>query len=154
VPESTPTTPYTGEQMQWMLAAGAEQIDRYPVYAAVHLLTFTELPGRASFAELVDVENINAGSDTPTLAAFVRDWKALPTVPHLGSAGRRLLALAASLATGEPVDLAENVSGLGHAHARRVIEALAIATGHGGMYAVTPTPALDELLAHRDALFR
>jgi hypothetical protein len=122
------------------------------VYAAVHLLTFTELPGRASFADLVDVEDINAGGGAPTLAAFVRDWKELRTASHLGSACQRLLTLAASLATGEPVDFAENVSGLGHAHARRVIEAIAIATGQGEMYAITPTPALDEMLARRDAL--
>jgi hypothetical protein len=125
------------------------QIDQYPVYAAIHLFTFTELPGRASFAEFVDVEDINAGDD-PVPAAFVRDWNVLRTGPHLGSAGRRLLALAASLAVGEQVGLAENLSGLGNAHARRVIEAIAIATGHGEMYAITATPALAEQYARSD----
>ncbi len=147
-------TQYTAEQMAQMLVAGAEQIDRYPVYAAIHLLTFTDLPGRASFTELVDVEDVNDVDGAPIIAAFVRDWRVLPSVSPLGSAAGRLLALAAGLATGELVDLAESLSGLGHAHARRVIEAVAIATGYGEMFTVAPTEKLDELLAARDALTR
>lgn len=89
--------------------------------AAVHLLTFTELPHRRGFADLVDVETVDA-PDGPVLAAFVRDWTALhqsPAAERLSGAHDRMLALAVSLATGEPVDLAGTVGVGGHAHARQ-----------------------------------
>jgi len=147
-----PTT-YSADEMSEMLVAGAAAIDRTNVSAAVHLLTFTSLPHRPAFAELVDVEDV-AGGDGPGLAAFVR-WKELPgskAADRLGGADQRLLALAVSLATGEPVDLAANLSVGGHAYARRVIEAVAIATGYGEHYEITPTAKLDRLIAERDAL--
>jgi hypothetical protein len=90
------------------------------------------------------------------LAAFVRDWAALaegPAISYRTGGDARMLALAASLASGQPVDLAANVGVGGHAHARRVIEAFAIATGTAELYAITPTPALHEPLAQFDALF-
>jgi hypothetical protein len=147
------TTQYNREQMNDLLAAGAQQIDRWPVYAAIHLLTFTDLPGRPHFTDLVDIEDTEDTEDTDgPVAAFVRDWKALPDTRGLGSGSQRLLALAASLATGDPVDLSANVCVGGHAHARRVIEAIAIATGYGEMYEVRPTTKLDEMLAAQDAL--
>lgn len=144
------TTKYSREQMNDLLVAGAQQIDRWPVYAAVHLLTFTDLPGRPSFTDLVEIEDTE-DTDGP-VAAFVRDWKALPDTRGLGSGSQRLLALAASLATRDPVDLSANVCVGGHAHARRVIEAIAIATGYGEMYEIRPTTKLDEMLAAQDAL--
>ncbi|MEV0732264.1 hypothetical protein [Polymorphospora sp. NPDC050346] len=81
----------------------------------------------------------------------MRDWKALPTsaaANRLASGDKRLLALAVSLACGEPVDLADNVTVGGHAYARRVIEAIAIATGYAEHYEIV----LTEILAARDAL--
>jgi len=148
---------YTAEEMQQLLVAGGKLIGTYPAQAAVHLLTFTELPGRSDFAALVDVEEVPDHDGQPVLAAFVRDWPALasgPAISYRTGGDARLLALAASLACGQPVDLSANVGVGGHAHAKRVIEAFAIATGTAEFYTVTPTPALDEMLAARDALFR
>jgi hypothetical protein len=85
----------------------------------------------------------------------VRDWHAVESVAttrRWGTGAERLVALAVSLATGDPVDLRDAVIGGGFAHARRVIEAIAIATGHGAHYEITPTAKLDQLIADRDAL--
>ncbi len=71
---------------------------------------------------------------------------------RLGGGDQRLLALAVSLATGAPVDLAANVSVGGFAHIRRVIEAIAIAAGGADLYAITPTEKLNQLIADRDAM--
>jgi len=149
-------TEYSPEALCDLLTAGATAIGRPNVQAAVHLLTFTSLPHRRDFPSLIVFEYVDTdGVSAP--AAFVRDWKALPAsraADRIGSGDARMLALAVGLATGEPVDLRENVAVGGHAHARRVIEAIAIATGYGEMFTVTPTPKLDELLAARDALTR
>lgn len=133
-PSSQRVTPYTAEEMERLLVAGAEQIGTCTVRAAVHLLVFTELVHHGAFAQLVDVEEVPVQVGGPVLAAFVRDWSGLTSdrvSGRMGSAGQRLLALAASLAVGEPINVRENVVGLGHAHARRVVEAFAIATGAG-----------------------
>lgn len=154
---SDPTpTEYSPEGLCRMLTAGAAAIGRTTVRAAVHLLTFTELPHRRDFPSLIVFEYVDEG-ELRVPAAFVRDWAALPdsrAADRIGGGDQRMLALAVSLATGGPVDLAANVGVGGHAHARRVIEAIAIATGYGEMYAVTPTAKLDEMLAARDALTR
>jgi hypothetical protein len=130
---------YTAEELIAMLVAGAEADGRPTQRAAVHLLTFTELPRWRSFQDSLVIE----GSQ-----AYVHIWSALPLSDagsRLSSAGNRLLALAVSLAGGGPVGLRDNVTGLGHAHARRVVEAFLIATGGEEFYALTGTPALDEL---------
>jgi hypothetical protein len=148
-----PTT-YSPDELTQMLVAGAQALGRTNVQAAVHLLTFTSLPHRRAFAELVEVENVD-WQDGPVLAAFVKNWKVLPgsaAADRLGGGDQRLLALAVSLAGGEPVDLSTNLSVGGYAHARRVIEAVAIATGYGEHYEITPTAKLDQLIAERDAL--
>jgi hypothetical protein len=151
-----PADQYTAEEMEQMLAAGGKLIGTYPAQAAIHLLTFTELPGRRDFAALVDVEEVPDHDGRPVLAAFVRDWAILaegPAISYRTGGDARMLALAASLASGQRVDLRDNVGVGGHAHARRVIEAFAIATGVADLYAVTPTPALEERLAQFGALF-
>jgi hypothetical protein len=48
-----------------------------------------------------------------------------------------MVTLAVSLAGGQSIDLAANVAVSGPAHARRVIEAIAIATGYDNTWAVT-----------------
>lgn len=131
-------TQYSAEQMNEMLLAGARLTGTHTARAAAHLLTFTDLPGRASFAELVDVVDERDLDGNQVTAAFVADWTALPAkAGYLTGGDARLLAIAASLAAGEPVDLRENLPGFGHAHARRVIEAVIIATGYNDLYAVT-----------------
>ncbi|WP_047891181.1 hypothetical protein [Micromonospora sp. RV43] len=152
---ATSPTAYTPDQLTELLVAGATCTDRNNISAAVHLITFTSLPHRARFGELLDVDDVDGPDGLRTTAAFVRDWKTLPDSPaadRLASGDQRLIALAVSLATGEPVDLRDNASVGGHAYARRVIEAIAIATGYAEHYEITPTAKLHEMLAARDAL--
>ena len=133
-----PAAAYTAEEMQQLLLAGARLTGTHTARAAAHLLTFTELPGREAFARLVEVAAERDLDGKPVTAAFVTDWKALQTdVGRLTGGDARLLAIAASLDAGEPVDLREQLPGLGHAYARRVIEAVVIATGYSDLYAVT-----------------
>lgn len=147
---------YTADQLKDLLVAGGQADGRYTLQAAIHLLTYTELVHHRGFTDLLDIQDVDVrGENVP--AAFVRDWKALPTGPtahYMGRGDHRLLALAVSLATGEPVDLAENLVGFGHAHARRAIEAVAIATGAAHLYQVTGTTELDTLIAHHDAMLQ
>jgi hypothetical protein len=148
------STTYSADEMSQMLVAGAKATGRTNVQAAVHLLTFTALPHRQAFAELVEVEDVG-WADGPVLAAFVKDWKVLPgskAADRLGGGDQRLLALAVSLAGAESVDLSVNLAVGGYAYARRVIEAMAIATGYSEHYEIKPTAKLDQLIAERDAL--
>jgi hypothetical protein len=155
------TTTYSPDELTQMLVAGAQTIGRTNVQAAIHLLTYTSLPHRHTFPALlnilpalIDWEDVD-GRDSPALAAYVKDWKSLPDSPaadRLGGGDQRLLALAVSLAVGEPVDLSANLSVGGYAHARRVIEAMAIATGYHEHYEIRPTAKLDQLIAEREAL--
>ncbi len=131
-------TEHNPEQMNEMLLAGARLTGTLTARAAVHLLTFTELPGRASFAELVDVVDERDRDGNQVTAAYVTDWAALPAkAGYLTGGDARLLALAVSLAAGDPVDLRENLPGLGTAYAHRVIEAVVIATGYDELYTIT-----------------
>lgn len=126
------------EQLERMLLAGAEHGGTYPVKAAVHLLVFTELIRHRRFVDQLEFLEITDPAGEPATAAFVRDWTTLldgPTAHLLGGGATRLLTLAMALATGHPVDLRDNLRGFGHAHARRAVEAVALATG----YPATPT---------------
>ncbi|WP_018219161.1 hypothetical protein [Salinispora vitiensis] len=131
-----------------LLTVGARFGGRPTMQAAVHLLTFTAFPHQHDAVSMLEFDN-DDDTDAPVTAAFVRDW---PTVESIavarrwGTGAQRLVALAVSLASGEPVDLRDAVVAGGHAHARRVIEAMAIATGHDEMHALTPTATLDQLI--------
>jgi hypothetical protein len=154
--------PSQDEHLQQMLIAGGRYDGRPTQQAAIHLLTFTELVHHRGFADLLDTEDVELRNDDGelagqrTTAAFVRDWAALPNSPtagYMSGGSHRLLALAVALATGEPVNLIENLPGLGSAHARRVIEAITIATGTAHLYEITGTAALQRMRDERDALF-
>jgi hypothetical protein len=111
--------------------------------AAVHLLTFTELPDRPGFGELVAILDLEWDQGDIVRMGQVSDWAALldfAATAGLSDDDQRLVTLAVSLASGQPVDLAANVAVSGPTHARRVIEAIAIATGHSDMWAVTEKP--------------
>ncbi|HCT80721.1 MAG TPA: hypothetical protein DGG94_03075 [Micromonosporaceae bacterium] len=111
--------------------------------AAVHLLTYTELPDRPGFAELVEIMDLEWDHGDIVRMGQVSDWAALldfAATAGLSDSEQRMIALAVSLASGQPVDLAANIAVSGPAHARRVIEAIAIATGYSDMYAVTEKP--------------
>lgn len=164
-PTIRPAAEYSTEEMIALLQVGAQISGTLTTRAAVHLLTYTELPGRADFAQYVEVvvENVPPpgqlfaqGEDV--VAAFVTSWKALGTDPAIYRTGtdRRLLALAASLGAGVeavPVNLREELPGLSRTAAVRVMEAVAIAAGVDEFYTVTATPKLAETLAAHDALF-
>lgn len=145
--------PHSPDELIDLLTAGAHDA-RPTMRAAVHLLTFTAFAHQIDAAGLLTFDN-DDDPDTPATAAYVRDWGQIESIAiarRWGTGGERLVALAVSLATGEPVDLRDTVPTGGHAHARRVIEAMAIATGYDLMYAITPTATLDRMLAENDAL--
>jgi hypothetical protein len=127
-------TDISADEMTAMLKAGARAQGTLHARAAIHLLTFTEMVGRSSgLAELVEIRDVTLlGGGGDVRCAFIRDWPALldsPTAQMAGGAAYRLLTLAAGFATGKPVDIREATGRMGRAHARRVIEAFAMATG-------------------------
>jgi hypothetical protein len=139
--------------MRALLVAGADYAGYLNRRGAVHLLTFTDLPGWKGFPHLVDVERVHDRHihDWRNVA-FVKNWSTLVAdtrAARISDSGRRLLDLAVSMAAGVPVDLADALTGFGHAHRRRVVEAMHIATGSDEFYTLTftPTPELDELNA-------
>ncbi|MGF0320636.1 hypothetical protein [Nocardia fluminea] len=137
-------TTHTAEEVAMLLENGARASDSPFQQAAIHLLTYTDLPGRADLAPYLDIEDVELdGQSVP--AAWIRDWHRLGRLEnllYLHGGAERLVRLAASMAHGEPVDLSATLSGLGHAHARRVLEAVAICAGVDEFYAITETPAL------------
>jgi len=64
-----------------------------------------------------------------------------------------MLEIAASYAAGRPVNLREHGHGFGTAHARRVVEAVAIGTGMSEYLTIADSPALAEMRARQAALF-
>lgn len=153
---------YTPEQMNDMLVAGARYQDRANIQAAVHLLTYTDITRRRAFGPLVFVESVQllqadgTQEEHASLIATVRHWKRLPTTSEvtagLGGAAHRLLTLAVGLAAGTSTDLRENLTGFGHAHKKRVLEAFAIAVEAELLYTLQPTEQLTRLLAFHDNL--
>jgi len=144
---------FSPDGLRTLIRAGA-WIDRPDTRkAGVHLLTFTKLPDQPGFAELVELVQIPEYDDGQDIqVAVIRDWAAvfaLPAVAQLSEDDRRLLALAESLITGQPVDLAATVAVSGHDHALRIMEAMVIATGYHMEYNLTPSARLTTKLAHR-----
>jgi hypothetical protein len=134
-------------EMNEALTAGARLSDRVHHQAAVHLLTFTELPGRRDFARHVELVE-----EDGQLVAYVRDWKALLTDDkiYLTGSGYRLLSLATSYVTGisaaaTTTELFANLSGLGTAHAKRVIESVIIGCGMEGFYTLHEGPEMAKM---------
>lgn len=139
--KTTPT--YSDEQWTSMLTAGGRREDVNNIHGAVHLLTYTDLPGRRQFAEHVRIELAQLygpngdPEDGKTLTAVVRNWKVLPDIAadlQMGSSTVRLLTLAAGLATGIPVDVRDCLTGFGRVTASRAAEAVLIATGYAQWY--------------------
>lgn len=148
------TTTYSADEMSAMLQAGAAQIGRPTTRAAVHLLTFTALPGVRGFIRSVDIQPIE-GEPVAGMGAFVRDWKVLAPfaeATRMCGGDQRLVTLAVGLAAGWPIDLRTNVSGGGTAYSRRIIEAFVIATGMDAFYEVTDLPALAKMKADHAAM--
>ncbi|MET8526304.1 hypothetical protein [Micromonospora sp. NPDC005172] len=140
------TSEFSPDSLRTLIRAGAWIGGPDTRKAAVHLLTSTKLPDQPGFADLVDVVQIPEYDDGHDIqVAVIRDWPALlalPAVEHLSDDDRRLLALAGSLATGQPVDLATNAAVKGHEHAAKVAEAMVIAAGYHMKYEVKATERL------------
>lgn len=150
-----PKNTYSAEQLTELLTAGAVN-GRPTVQAAVHLLTFTSFVHQHDAVTLLDFDN-DDDPDAPVTAAFVRDWPAVESLAiarRWGRGGESLITLAVSLAAGTAVDLRDVLPGLGSAHARRVIEAVVIATGTAHLYEISGTAELDKLIADREALLQ
>jgi len=147
-PPHSPPSPASLDpaQMADALRADAERDDSPSKQAAAHLLTFTALPGRADFARHVELTAGHSAADgrAPRVCAWVRDWDALlaDRSVYLTGGAERLLNIAASYAVGRPVDLAACGNGLGTAHARRLLEAVAVGAGMSGFYEIHDGPEL------------
>jgi hypothetical protein len=146
---------YNTEEMTHLLNEWARVIGSDGMYAAMHLLTYTELPGRRDFAKHVDITTGYAADESEPLIAVVRDWNALLTdnTVYLTGGDARLIEIAASYAHGRPVNLREHGNGLGTAYARRLVEAVAIGAGMADYLTIADSPALAEMRARNDALF-
>lgn len=103
--------------------------------AAVHLLAFTAVPDQPGFADFVERLSLLWDADGTVEMGQVRDWEAVvgfAATADVPNRDRQMIALAASLAGGQPVGLEAAGSFVDDpAAARRVIEAIAIASGHG-----------------------
>lgn len=149
------TTPPTRAEMRELLLAGATNNGGLNDQAAMHLLLFTELPDTARFARHVDLDTTWAPGGGSVRVARIRDWDQLIADPDLRLSGteERFLKIAASFAAGRPADLSAVVTNmLGWAHARRVAEAVLIATDTTALLAVSDTAKLGDLKALHDTL--
>lgn len=145
---------YTAEEMTALLNEWARVAGSHSMSAAMHLLTYTELPGRKDFAKHIDIQTGYAADETEPLIAVVRDWDRLLTSNTVLFTGGdlRMTEIAASYSSGRPVDLREQAVGLGTAHARRLVEAVAIGAGMGEYLTISDSAALSEMRARNDAL--
>ncbi|MEO3771306.1 hypothetical protein [Micromonospora sp. B9E7] len=132
---------FTGDEIRAVLrtdtATGASLGRR----AAVHLLTGTAVPDQPGFGDLVGILDLVWDMGDTVRMGQVTDWAAVVDFAADGDVpdrDRQMIAVAASLAGGPPVDLETAVSLVDDpAAARRVIEAVAIATGHGDRWELT-----------------
>lgn len=145
------TAELNAEEMTAALIFAAKLEDRPTLSAATHLLLFTDLPTRASFAKYVELESVEDEDEdgVERLGAWPK-WRELTEAAGAGEFRldgdkRRLLQLAASYAAGEPVDLRGTAGMEGHAHAKAAIEAALIAHGVTGYYSLTDGPELERL---------
>ncbi|MFC0042204.1 hypothetical protein [Actinomadura rayongensis] len=112
--------------------------------AAVHLLTFTKIPDQPGFGDLVGIMDLVWDMGDIVRMGQVTDWAAVvgfAADADVPDRDRRMVAVAASLGGGPPVGLEAAVAFVDDpAAARRAIEAIAIATGHGDRWELTERP--------------
>ncbi|MFJ6198251.1 hypothetical protein [Micromonospora sp. NPDC092111] len=136
---------FTGDEIRGVLrtdiATGASLGQR----AAVHLLTFTAVPDQPGFGDHVAIVDLVWDMGDTVRMGQVTDWAAVvgfAAVAEVPDRDRQMIAVAASLAGGPPVGLEGAVRFVDDpAAARRVIEAIAIAMGHGDRWELTDRPA-------------
>ncbi|MEU8330491.1 hypothetical protein [Micromonospora sp. NPDC048839] len=132
---------FTGEEIRGVLRTDIATGASLGLRAAVHLLTFTAVPDQPGFGDLVGVLDLPWDMGDTVRMGQVTDWAAVvdfAAAADVPARDRRMIAVAASLAGGPPVGLEAAVSFTDDpAAARRVIEAIAIATGHGDRWQLT-----------------
>ena len=132
---------FTGHQIRGLLdtdiATGASPGRR----AAVHLLTFTAVPDQPGFGDLVEILDLAWDMGDTVRMGQVTDWAAVVRFAEAADVpdrDRQMSVVAASLGGGPPVNLEAALRFVDDpAPARRVIEAIAIATGHGDRWELT-----------------
>ena len=125
-------------EIRQLLRAWGESDGPPTARAAMHLLLFDGLTDTPGFARHVHVDHVRTTSGL-VRCAWIEDWARLigDRELYLSGVEERMVRLAASLATGRPVSLFEDLTvGLGPAHARRVAEAVLIAAGEVGTVTV------------------
>src|SRR6202035_1888920 len=105
-PEKRGAETYTAGEMTALLNEWARVVGSWSMYAAMHLLTYTELPGRRDFARHVEITTGYAADESEPLSAVVRHWDQLLTsgTVYLTGGDARMIEIAAS----RPVDLREH----------------------------------------------
>ena len=146
------TTQPDPADIKQLLHAWGESDGAPTARAAMHLLLFAGLTDTPGFARHIHVDHVRTASGL-VRCAWIEDWDDLIGDQELLLADieKRMLRLAASLATGRPVSLFEDLTvALGPAHAQRVAEAVLIAAGEAGTVTVDGLKTARSL-ARRDA---
>lgn len=140
---------YTPEQLREMLTAWGIWDGVNNARAAMHLVGFTSVIEHPDAAHHLDIRDVyDRHQEKKIMVAFVKDWDGLIRLADHGDE-HGLLVLARSLADpsrSAAILLSGVLGGFGHASARRVIEAIAIATGYAEWYTISPGPGL---IAHQ-----
>ncbi|MEU7980892.1 hypothetical protein AB0B63_20445 [Micromonospora sp. NPDC049081] len=135
---------FTGDEIRIALSTDIATGATLGKQAAVHLLTFTALPDQPGFGDLVRILDL-LWDDEVVRMGQVTDWAAVvgfAATADVPDRDRRLTAVAASLAGGPPVGLGATSALAGDpAAARRLVEAVVIAAGHGDRWQLTEKPA-------------
>src|SRR5260370_10454102 len=121
-PGPRPPASYNRDEMIALLTAAAHVASSHSMMAAMHLLTYTGLPGRQDFARHVDVQAVAFSDDVTVLAAWVRSWDVLlgdDSGVHLTGSCRRRLEIAATDAARRPLVLRQPANGPAAGRLRR-----------------------------------
>lgn len=138
---------YDHDEMAALLACGARVAGTPADRAAAWLLAASTLPGTPAFAAHVTVTaQPYPGRDRVVLTAHVKSWRELTDDLAMRSADDdlRLLVLADSYATHNPVILSLVGTSLSPAAARAAAEAALIAAGHDHLLHVTARPGCQQ----------
>ncbi|MBO4206477.1 hypothetical protein [Micromonospora echinofusca] len=143
-PRPTLASGFTGDEIRRLLRTDIATGALLGQQAAVHLLAFTAVPDQPGFGDLVGILDLPWDGEIVRMGQ-VTSWAAVvdfATAADVPDRDRQMTAMAASLAGGPPVGLAASVSFASDpAAARRVIEAIAVAMGHGDRWELTERPA-------------
>ncbi|WP_231500060.1 hypothetical protein [Saccharothrix sp. NRRL B-16314] len=134
---------FTGDLIRTLLRVDVATGASLGWRAAVHLLTFTSVPDQPGFGDLVQIVDLVWDNEIVRMGQLT-GWTAVvgfAAAAEVPDRDRKMIAVAASLAGGPQVDLKAAVSFVDDpAAARRVIEAITIAMGHGDRWELTERP--------------